>query len=525
MTRRCVSVVLALTCGLLLTVLATAAPAPRRGGTLYVGLDADPATLNPMINETSQVFIVANQIYDTLINYDEKFNPVPRLATSWNASADGKTFTFNLARNVHWHDGRPFSSADVKFTFETLGPRYSATYASVFGALESVQTPDGNTVILRFKEPSAALLSFLGFPGLSIYPRHIWESGDARANPATLRPIGTGAFKLAEWIRGDHVTLVRNDSYFQRELPYLDQIIYRVIPSNAVQISALERGELHAVLSRVSSIDARRLRESASIKVLAPSVAARIIALWPNLRIAPLNSLRVREALSLAADRARMVEQIALGQATTARAPIASTSPYFDTTLPELKRDVAEANRLLDAAGLKRGGDGVRFTLRLLHVATFQDFARTAAILKENLEEVGVRVNIVSGELTTTLDAIFKNWDFDVAVYSGLMGPEPGVRWLAWFTSEGINRAYFTNATGYQNRRVDRLVKESTGIVDKGKRTATYREIQRIIMGDLPMIPLWEPKFISAYRAELESAFTQPDELYINFARTWFRGR
>jgi peptide/nickel transport system substrate-binding protein len=261
------------------------------------------------------------------------------------------------------------------------------------------------------------------------------------------------------------------------------------------------------------------------MKVLAPSVAARIIALWPNLRVAPVNSLRVREALSLAADRPRMVEQIALGQATTARAPIASTSPYFDATLPEMKRDVAEANRLLDAAGLKRGSDGVRFTLRLLHVATFQDFARTAAILKENLEEVGIRVNIVAGELTTTLDAIFKNWDFDVAVYSGLMGPEPGVRWLAWFTGEGINRAYFTNATGYQNRRVDRLVKESTSIVDKTKRTATYREIQRIIMSDLPMIPLWEPKFISAYRAELENAFLQPDELYINFARTWFRGR
>jgi len=279
------------------------------------------------------------------------------------------------------------------------------------------------------------------------------------------------------------------------------------------------------VLSRVSPVDARRLRTTSGIRVLAPSVAARIIAVWPNLRVQPLNSLRVRQAFSLAVDRQRMVEQIALGQATTARAPIASTSPYFDSSLPELKRNIEEANKLLDEAGLKRGSDGMRFSLRLLHVATFQDFAKTAEIIKENFADIGVRVNIVAGELTTTLDAIFKNWDFDLGVYSALIGPEPGVRWQAWFTTEGITRAYFNNATGYQNRRVDRLVKESLAIVDKAKRTAKYYEIQRAIMGDLPMVPLWEPKFISAYRVEFENAFMQPDEIYINFNRTWFRGR
>ena len=511
--------------GSLARTIPAVAQTPRRGGTLFVGLDSDPSSLNPMLFETSQVAFVANQIYDTLISYDEKLNPVPRLATSWMISPDGKTFRFGLARNVRWHDGQPFSSADVRFTFETLGPKYSATYQSVFGALDSVDTPDENTIVLHFKEPNAVIISFLGFIGLSILAKHVYESGDPRTNPANSKPIGTGAFRLQEWARGDHLTLVRNENYFRQGLPYLDQVVYRVIPNLPSQIELLERGDLHMVLSLVPPIDAKRLRNTAGIRVLSPSVAARIIAVWPNLRVAPLNSLKVRQALSLAADRDRMVEQIAFGEATTARAPLASTSPYYDASLPALKRDVAMANQLLDSAGLKRGSDGVRFTVRMLYVATFQDFAKTAAILKENFEEVGVRVNIVAGEATATLQAIFKNWDFDVAVYSGLMGPEPAVRWQSWFTTKGINHAFFTNATGYEDIRVNQLVEQAAGIIDKQKRTAVYDQIQQIIMRDLPLIPLWEPKFISAYRTEVENAFEQPDEMYIMFARAWIRGR
>ncbi len=498
---------------------------PRRGGTLVVALDADPPSLSPIINEVLQTMYPANQIFETLVGYDEKFNPIPRLATSWTISADNKTVRFNLARNVKWHDGRPFSSADVKFTFETFGPRYSASYKPVFETLETVDTPDANTVVLRFSKPNGVLLSFLGDPPFIIVPRHIFETGDGRTNPGNIRAVGTGPFKLREWVRGDYLTMVRNDDYYQSGLPYLDQVTFRVIPNSASQIAALERGEVSMVLTRVSPVDARRLQNSPAIKVVAPSVLARILALWPNLRGKPLNSLRVRQAISLAMDRPRMVEQIALGQSVTARAPIGSTSPYFDSSLPELKRDLTAANRLLDEAGLTRGAGGVRATLRLHHVSTIPDFVATGQIVKENLEDVGIRVNIVSGEVSTTLDAIFRNWDFDLAIYTAPMGPEPGTRWSTWLSTDGLTRAYFTNSTGYQNLRVDRMVRDSVAVVDKEKRTAIYHQIERIIMADLPLIPLWEPKFLSGYRTEFEGAFIQPDDRFINFARTWQRGR
>jgi len=505
----------------------SAAPAstPRRGGTLVVSLDADPPSLNPIINEVLQTMWPANQIFETLVSYDDRFNPVPRLARSWQVSADNTTFRFNLARNVRWHDGRPFTSEDVKFTFETFGPRYSAAYKPVLGDLQGVETPDPNTVVFRFSKPNGILLSFLGDPPFIIVPKHVFETGDGRTHPGNLRPVGTGPFRLQEWTRGSFLRLVRNDNYYLPNLPYLDEVVFRIIPDATAAVAALERGEISLVLVRISPLDARRFQNSPTVKVVAPSVLARFLGLWPNIRNSPLNSLRVRQAISMAMDRPRMVEQIALGQSSTARAPIATTSPYFDTSLPEIRRDVARANQLLDQAGFPRGADGTRFTLRLHRVATVPDFVRTGEIVRENLADVGIRVNVVSGEVTTILSDIFVRWDFDLAIYTAPMGPEPATRFSTWLSADGLTKTFFSNSTGYQNLRVDRLVRDAVTIADRARRTRIYHEIQRIIMGDLPVIPLWEPRFFSAHRTEFENVFLQPDDRFINFTQTWHRGR
>jgi len=504
---------------------AAQSPVAQRGGTLVVTLDADPPTLNPALSVVNQTFWTADQVYETLVSYDAAFKPIPRLATSWSVSPDGKTYRFGLARNVKWHDGVPFNSGDVQYTFGVFGPKYSPYYKTVLAALEAVDTPDANTVVFRFSKPNGILLSLLGEPAFAILPKHLFEAGDPRTNPANNRPVGTGPFKFKEWVRGDHLTLVRNDQYYQAGLPYLDQVIYRIIPNAASQEAALEQGEVSMVLATVLPNDARRLRNTPGIKVVSPSVLARIIGLWPNLRAEHLKQLRVRQALSLAADRQRMVDEIAFGEGTVARGPIASTSPYFDSSLPFIHRNVAAANKLLDEAGLKRGSDGIRFTVRLRHVASLDTFAKTAQILKENYADIGVRVDILAAEVTTTLTAIFINSDFDVAVYSAPMGPEPGLALTQYLSSQGLTKAFFSNAPGYQNLRVDQLIAESVATIDPTKRAAIYREIQRMIMVDLPVIPLWEPRFLTAYRTDFENVFTQPDDRYINFTRTWHRSR
>jgi peptide/nickel transport system substrate-binding protein len=236
-----------------------------------------------------------------------------------------------------------------------------------------------------------------------------------------------------------------------------------------------------------------------------------------------MSDAKVRRAFSLAADRQRMVDQIAFGQAKLARGPIGSSSVYFDSSLPALERNVQEANRLLDEAGYPRKSDGTRFTVRLLHVATVPEFGKTAQIIKENFDEIGVRVDIVAGETSTTLDAIFKNWAFDLADYTSPMGPEPSPRLTEYYSTESITKAYFTNAEGYSNPTVDQLIKEASVTVDKNARGEIYKRIQRAIIADLPGIPLWEPLFLTAHRVEFESAFDQPDDRYIWFGGTWKR--
>ncbi len=382
---------------------------------------------------------------------------------------------------------------------------------------------DPGKVVFRFSEPAGALLAYLGDPNFNILPKHIYSGTDPRTNPANSRPVGTGPFMFKEWVRGDHLTLSRNPDYWQKNLPYLDQVVFRPIPNPAASASALQQGDVDFVLTQIQPVDAQRLKSDHQVATLSPSVLARTLDLWPNLRKVPLNQLKVRQAISLAIDRPRMVRDIAFNQTTTARGPIGSKSPYFDTSLPELKRDVIKANQMLDGAGLPRRGNS-RFSLNLRVVSSLDQFVKTAEIVKENLADVGIDVNIIAAETTTTLDAIFKRWDFDLAVYSIPLGPEPSLQLPAWLGTVGINHAYFSNAEGYSNSTVDQLIAEAQRTVDRSARTALYKRIQVQIMRDLPLIPLWEPIFISGYRTEFHSAFVAPDDRYINWATTWKSG-
>jgi peptide/nickel transport system substrate-binding protein len=497
---------------------------PARGGTLVVALDADAPNLNPMTSQVLQTFYTTNQIFDTLVKYDRGFSPIPWLARSWKISPDGKTFEFELAKGVKWHDGTPFTSADVAYTFSEAGPKYSNTYTLVMKDLAGVEADDPSRIVLHFSQPVGSLMAYLGDPNFNILPKHVFSGTDPRTNPANSKPVGTGPYVFKEWARGDHLTLDRNPAYWQPRLPRLDQVVFRPTPNPAAAVSALEQGDVSFVITEIQPVDAQRLRGSRDITTLSPSVLARTLDLWPNLRNTSLARLEVRQAISMAMDRSRMVQNIAFGQTKTARGPIGSQSPYFDRALPELKREVKKANALLDKAGVRRGAGGTRLSLTLRVVATQDQFVKTAEIAKENLADIGIRVNIVAAETTTTLDAVFKRWDFDLAVYSMPLGPEPSLQLPAWLGTAGINHAYFSNAQGYSNPQVDEWTAQAQRTVDRQQRTALYKRIQERIMADLPLIPLWEPIFVSGYRNEFQEAFTAPDDRYLSFATTWRKG-
>lgn len=523
--RRFLGTAAAVAVGTVLPLPAWAAhEAVVEGGTLTVTLSADPSSLNPMLSQTSPTFATANQIFDTLVKYDSDFNPVPWLAKSWTISEDGQTFEFVLNEGIKWHDGTPFTNDDIVFTFSEMGPKFSNTYKLVMKDLVGIDAGTPGKITFRFSKPVGAFMSYLGDPNFNILPKHIYASGDPQENPANSAPIGTGPFKFKEWSRGDHLTLEKNVEYWQPGLPHFDTIVFRPVANPATAVGAIEQGGVQLVVANVPPINALALQGSPDITTLAPSVLARTLNLWPNLRNTPLSDIKVRQAISLAVDRPRMVTSIGFDQTVTARGPIGSGSPYMDKSLPEIVKDNAKAEALLDEASYPRKDGGVRFSLLLRVVSSQTQFVNTAQIVKEDLADIGIEVNIEATEQTAALDAIFKRWEFDLAVYSMPLGPEPALQLPAWLGTVGINNAYFSNAQGYSSKVVDDLTAEAQVTIDLAARSEIYNRIQKQIMDDLPMIPLWEPVLISAYRSDHVHMFDAPDERYLSLANAAKKG-
>ena len=195
---------------------AQATAAPKRGGTVVIAATTDPGHFNSAITTAGGTHFVAGSLYNGLVALDEKGDPQPDLAEKWAISDGGRTYTFTLRSGVKWHDGKDFTSADVKFSFEQVLLKFHArTKAGLEGVLAGIDAPSANTVVFRFKQPYGPLLQRLDNIEAPIVAKHIYEGTDPTTAAANLKPIGTGPFKLADYVKSDTVRFVRNDAYFK----------------------------------------------------------------------------------------------------------------------------------------------------------------------------------------------------------------------------------------------------------------------------------------------------------------------
>jgi peptide/nickel transport system substrate-binding protein len=482
-----------------------AAPPSRFGGTFVVATPADPGTLNGAITTAGPTHTVADSLYNGLVFLDEQFNPQPDLAERWTISDGGRTYTFFLRPNVRWHDGRPFTSDDVKFTYEQVLLKYHArTRAGLEGVLDRIETPNPRTVVFRFKTPFGALLQRADVTEAPILPRHLYEGTDILQNPHNAAPVGTGPFRFREWQRGAQVVFVRNPAYFKPGLPVLDQVVFRVIPQPAVSAAALERGEVDYLWS-VPSADVPRLRRNPQI-ALVPSLAGPggsfcIMTAIPNLQRPPLDNVRVRQAIYHAINREFMVTAILAGQGRVAVAPISRGIRWAShPSLPPYRYDPARANALLDEAGLPRGPSGVRFRLTFV-VATTQQ--RYAEVIRDNLRDVGIQVDLVPMEFTAAVERVFIRRDFDLGVASYCNGPDPDIGVKRMYVSSNIQPIPFSNGAAYRNTRVDELFDRAAQSLDLKERGRLYREVQEILWREVPYFWLVETFGYRAFHRDL----------------------
>jgi len=256
----------------LLAAAQTAAQTPKAGGTLVAIVQPEPVTLTGAVNTAQPTSLIATNVYDGLLSYDNDLKPHGQLAESWEVSKDGLAITFHLRRGVKWHDGKPFTSADVKWSVENVWKTIHPRNKAILVNLTQVDAPDANTAIFRFTKPSLALLSTLNSWGAPVLPKHLYEGTDVLNNPNNNKPIGTGPFVFKEWSRGNYITLERNPNYWDKSKgvskPYLDKIIFKVVPDAGARAATLENGDAqYAVFSPVPPKEAQRLADSGKVKV------------------------------------------------------------------------------------------------------------------------------------------------------------------------------------------------------------------------------------------------------------------
>ncbi|MDP9072550.1 MAG: ABC transporter substrate-binding protein [Actinomycetota bacterium] len=489
---------------------------PVRGGTLVAALSSDPGHLNPAITTSGSVHPASELFYNGLVSTNEEHEPVPELASTWQVEQDGALYRFVLRDGVKWHDGQPFTSADVKYTYEEALLKFHArTKASMGPALAAIETPDPRTVVFRFKHPYAPLLQQLDVTEGPIIPKHIYEGSDPNTNPANTNPVGTGPFKFVSYTKGSEVRMARNPDYFNKPLPHLDEVVMRVIPDATARVLALESGEVDWVFDTPEA-ERARLGQARGIETVQtsfnPGGSNCIMTMSFNLDRPVLKELRVRRAIAHALDRRQFLDQVHFGAGAVAEAPISSGIPWAHAEGLDLPRfDRAEAERLLDSAGWKRQGDGVRTSsgvaglpdgtrlgIDFLH---FPTFAKYGELVRQQLGAVGIEVTQKPLEPTVFPDIVFRQRNYDTNVISYCNGTDPEIGVRRMYHSSQIGPAPFTNAAGYRNPEVDSLFERASREVDREERGKAYRQIQEIVVKDLPYFWLVETVATRAYDA------------------------
>jgi len=495
------------------------ADGPEYGGTVVVAVSSDPGGLNPAITTQGGVHLICGSIFSGLVAQDFDLNPVPDLAERWDISPDGRRYTFYLAENAEFHDGTPLTAEDVRFTFEELLLKYhSRTRASMGDNLARILTPNPHTVVFEFARPYAAFLQLIDVANAPIMPKHLYGNADPLTNPYNVNPVGSGPFKFQEWAKGDRITLARNGKYFKTGKPYLNRVVYKVIPSSSSASIAFENGEID-YFTNPSPLDLERLVKMPNVTVTEKGREgyATVETVVLNTTRSPLADVRVRRAMAYAIDKNYIVEKVAFGRGRAATGPISSALKWaHNPNVARYERDLPLANQMLDEAGFKRDADGVRFRLKYVYA---QSYAKIVEVLRDQLREVGIELDLQLLEFASAVDAVYIKKDFDLAFASFENGPDPDIGVKRTVVSSNIGPIPFSNGASYRSPRVDELFELAASETNKQKRAAYYFEAQEILLTDVPYLWIYEPEGAAAYKSALQGMYQWSAKTNIYFAQ------
>jgi peptide/nickel transport system substrate-binding protein len=471
---------------------------PTTGGTLNVGLPSDAKTMDPIYSVQFTERQVLYLIFNTLVRFGPDFSIHPELAESWKIADGGKRVTFKLRQGVQFHDGTPFDAAAVKWNIDRrLDPAVASPQREQLAPLiAAVNVVDGQTVAFLLKAPYAGLLSLLGErPGFMLSP----AAGEKLGKDFTNAPVGTGPFIFKEWVRGSHITLVRNARYWETGKPHLDRIVFHDISGAVVGVQRLVTGELDFVAD-LSPQDVKQLQGRSGI-ALAPITVGRWYALQWHVFKEPFNNEKLRQAIAHGIDRKRINDIVMDGKGTISDGPTPPGLWWFDPAIKSYAYDPEKSKALLKEAGY---GNGFEFTLSTPQVTALSQINQ---LVQEQLEAVGIRLKlepVAQSEWYAKL--VRKETNFSPNRWT--QRPDPDGLLYILFHSKG-----YANTTGYKNARVDALLEQARQSFDEVERKKLYSEVQVIIAREVPMLPLLFSVEYAALRDSVQGFEWIPDQI------------
>ena len=501
--------------------------AERRGGTLVVAADTEPRNLNPAIVASNGVFFVASKVIEPLAEMAYGGDGLtPRLATAWEGSPDGRSVRFTLREGVTWHDGKPFTAADVAFSALQVWKPLQNLGRVVFKDLEAVDTPDARTAILRFSAPTPFQLVRNALPALTaVVPKHLYEGTDIGANPANTKLVGTGPFRFVEHRPGEFYRLERNQNYWEPNRPLLDGIVFRVLPDRGAVATALEANEIRlSAFSAVPLADLDRIGTVPGIKVIPGGYEGITYQLTVeiNHRRKELADPRVRKAVAHAIDRRFVVDTIFLGYAAPSTGPIPRfDKQFYAADVAEPAFDPKRANALLDEAGYARGANGARFQLRLLPAPWFEQTRQFGDYLRQALRAVGIDALIVNNDAAAHTRAVYTERAFDLAVGSPVYRNDPAISTTILYQGGLPPGVPFSNQYGYDSPAMNEIIGRAAVAIDPAERVRLYHDFQKRAAEDLPLIHVAEFTFTTVARDSVQNVANNPRWATSHWADTW----
>lgn len=492
---------------------ARSAETPQRGGTLIIGNGDEPRVLAPNFSANVPDVMVGCMLYDGLVRFAPGFEIVPGLAKSWEISPDGLDYTFHL-NDAAWSDGQKLTSEDVKFSLTEISAKYGPKFIAAGKAIDHIDTPDPLTVKVRLKQTFGPFLfSLVCEQNSGIMPKHVFAGSDILKNPAlTTSPVGSGPFKLGEWQRGDHITVVRNDTHWKAGQPYLDKIILKDIPDASARILALQAGELDMIEEYYFPLNFYKLVAADPHFQLKEVGYGADDLITFNTKNKPFDDPAVRRALTVATDREYIHKNVDFSLGRVSTSSIDSRMKWAVNPAVDYSKmyafDPAKAKTMLDDAGFKAAADGTRFPLRLVFRTQRAEEAQMAQILQRNWQAVGVKVEMVQVEGAVYEAKVFSDYDFDATILNYSTGGDPALGVSRIYTTDTINsKAVFNNASRYSNQEVDDLFNKGRDGASQAERQQNYFKVQDIIARDLPTLTVHEQAQIDVARVEVMDPF------------------